>query len=340
MLAGDGHQSQSVKPARAVQSLPGIPPKNMPLNPRALEIQEDAIGVWQNDELPAEIYHQLPGASPSQLSQFHDQTDAEARVSIESLDQKSIYLFMGSMAHQMVMEPSRPLPKVQPYPDTYIDSKGVEKDWHMGSNYCKQWASIRDEAGIFHMSRKGTKSAPGYDDIFGMVKSAAHHMVMREVLSHPDTKVEVSVISMASGMQMMIRTRIDLVPGIDWHVPPAHRYLADFKFTQDPSPKAFPFKIAQMGYHHQAAISLDLWNAHHPDDQRNRWKIFAVGQKPPYLAVVHELSPEFIAKGREEYPNLIRRYFRCYSTGEWLGYPAITHLANFPKRFQAVEVEA
>lgn len=312
----------------------------MPLNPRALELQPDAVGVWSNEELPAETYHQLPGASPSQLSQFHDQTDAEARVSIETLDEKSIYLFLGSMAHQMVMEPARPLPKVEPYPATYRDSKGVEKDWHMGATYCKEWAAIREANGIFTMSRKGTKSAPGYDDIFGMVKSATLHSEIRSVLTHYLTKVEVSVISLAAGIDMMIRTRIDLAPGFDDDVPSGQRFLADFKFTQDPSPKAFPFKIAQMGYHHQAAISLDLWNAHHPHDQRHRWKIFAVGQKPPYLAVVHELSEEFIQVGRDEYPNLIRRFFRCYSTGQWAGYPEITHLAQFPRRFQAVEVEA
>lgn len=312
----------------------------MPLNPRALELQPDAVGVWSNEELPAETYHQLPGASPSQLSQFHDQTDAEARVSIETLDEKSIYLFMGSMAHQMVMEPARPLPKVEPYPATYRDSKGVEKDWHMGATYCKEWAAIREANGIFTMSRKGTKSAPGYDDIFGMVKSAALHSEMRKVLNHHLTKVEMSLISMANDINIMLRTRIDLSPGFEEDVPTGQRYLADFKFTRDPSPKGFPLHIAVMGYHHQAAMSLDLWNAHHPNDPRHRWKIFAVGQKPPYLAVVHELSSEFIQIGRDEYPNLIRRFFRCYSTGQWSGYPEITHLAEFPRKFQAVEVEA
>lgn len=303
----------------------------MPLNPRALEIDERWEGIWSNEDLPAHEYHQLPGASPSQLAQFHGVTDAEAKVNIESMDEDDPLLFMGSLCHQMVMEPNRAQPAIEFYPETFDHPKHGIQAWSLRNPICRAWKKMKREQGIFTMKRQSGKSGIGWEDILGMVSAVRGHSLMTAPMNRPQTEVEVSIVSRTTDDDpITIRTRIDLCPGFIENEPDGG-FLADFKFTNKPHPESFPFHIYDMGYHIQARFSLDLWNAANPDDQRNRWLIFAVQSKPPYLAVVHELRKDFLDLAALEIPGLIRRFKRCYRTGQWNGFPQIIYPAEVPR---------
>lgn len=304
----------------------------MPLNPRALAFDNRMLGIWSNEDLPAEEYHALPGASPSQLSQFHGVTDAEAKVAFENLDDENPLLFMGSLCHQMVLEPDRQNPAIEFFPETYNHPTEGKKAWNRNAGICKAWEKLRKEQGVFCMKRQSGRSGIGFEDVQGMVSAVRHHDLMRDTLLRPMTQTEVSVVTSQDGEDpIMLRTRIDIVPGFDDSDPFEDRFLADFKFTSKPHPDSFPYHIYDMGYHIQAQFSLDLWNASNPDDQRHRWLIFAVGQKPPYLAVVHELRKPYLDLAKLQIPSLIRRFKHCYRTGEWAGFAPIIYPADIPR---------
>lgn len=303
------------------------------MNERALEYVEDLLGFWKADQMPADEYHRLPGASPSQLAQFWRVTDAEAKCRMETLEENSPFLLMGSLGHQMVLEPNRELPRIALHPLKYPGKDGKELDWHMGAAVCKQWVKAQEKAGFITMPRKAKKGCPGWDELLLMVKSISTHPMVRPWLEDTQSIFESSVIgSWVSPFRIMMRSRVDLAPG-------GEPFLADCKFTRDPSPEGFPYHIADRGYHIQAALTLDLWNAWRPKDQRTGWRLIAVGQKAPHLTVVHELDEEFIEAGRKAYQKLIHRFEFCYRTGIWAGHAPIAHVASMPKKWKRIEEE-
>ena len=297
----------------------------MSFNQNAMEWVPEILGT--HHDMPSERYHKLPGISPSQASHFWQVTDAEAKESIQSLDPESPFLIMGSLGHQMILEPHLELPRVSCYPETYRNEKGEEKKWTMASGICKAWVEKQKLLGNIVMPRTTASGKVGYTELLAMVKALSTDEMVRPLLDpevSPFSQFEVSVIGGLESIRCMMRTRIDLVPQ-------EQNWLCDFKFTRDPSPEVFPNHAWDRGYHIQSAMSLDLWNDWNPSDRRTGWRLIAVGQKPPHLVVVHEMSQELIEEGRKAYLEIVPRFARCYRTGEWRGYPKQVYPMNVSK---------
>jgi hypothetical protein len=109
------------------------------------------------------------------------------------------------------------------------------------------------------------------------------------------------------------RGMIDIVPEEEGY------HLVDLKTTSNIGTAADVQRtILNRGYHWQAAMYLDLWNAATNEDRDKFMFIFVEVDAPHEIAIL-TLAPELIAHGRNEYLAAIKRYQNCLSTGIWPG---------------------
>jgi len=64
--------------------------------------------------------------------------------------------------------------------------------------------------------------------------------------------------------------------------PEGEDFLADIKTTSDFSAEGFSKAVSNYGYHVQAGMYLNLWNANFPNDQRTRFKFIWQESEPPF----------------------------------------------------------
>lgn len=132
----------------------------------------------------------------------------------------------------------------------------------------------------------------------GMMRSLRAHPQIREWADRIEA-TEVSAVGQVCGVTM--KGRVDALT-----VDP----LVDLKVISQPD--RFAYQVYDLGYHIQAAVYTHLFG-------RDRFMLAAVESKPPYDVVVHELSADYIAEGRQEAMGLLQRYKKCMETGEWPG---------------------
>lgn len=99
---------------------------------------------------------------------------------------------------------------------------------------------------------------------------------------------------------------------------PKHgQILADLKTTSSITDVAgLQRAILQRGYHVQAAMYLDLWNAA-TGESRDQFQFLFIETESPYEHAWVEISPNLLAKGREEYMNALMRWIDCSSKNKW-----------------------
>lgn len=99
--------------------------------------------------------------------------------------------------------------------------------------------------------------------------------------------------------------------------PEGEDFLADLKTTATFSLEGFAKRTASLGYHMQAGIYLNLWNAMFPHDQRTRWKLIWQDEAAPYEACVTELDPNDIEAGWSYADKLVQRILEATDSNHW-----------------------
>lgn len=283
----------------------------------------DFLGV--SFDLPAEQYHALPGASPSKLKHFHGATPAEARVKLEEPFEPSVFMKLGTLAHHKLLEPHKPFPSLEVWPDVYPDEKGKLKPWHMGANYCTDWVEKREKSGIMTLPRQATKTRPGFEDLNGIINALLSKRTVEKLLE--GARTEVSVGDWSELHSMPVRCRIDIVPRI--------RSLADVKVTTQQDD--FESHAYRMGYHIQAAMNLELWNSQAgEEDPKDDFRFITVMPTRPYCVKVFKCSEEFLQRGREDWHRLLGVYAQCLHSGVWPDYPDREFPLTLPKWAKAI----
>jgi hypothetical protein len=107
------------------------------------------------------------------------------------------------------------------------------------------------------------------------------------------------------------------VKGLVDLVPQGEDFLADLKTVSAFSLEGFAKQTANFGYHMQAGIYLNLWNAMFPNDQRTRWKFIWQDSAAPYEACVTELAPQDIEAGWAYASTLIQRILDATAANKW-----------------------
>lgn len=107
------------------------------------------------------------------------------------------------------------------------------------------------------------------------------------------------------------------VKGLVDLAPEGESYLADLKTTNNFSIEGFSKTIATYGYHMQAGLYLELWNAMYPDDQRDGFRLIWQSSEAPYEVVVTELSEADIEAGYEYAAHLIEQLVKATEANHW-----------------------
>jgi len=142
-----------------------------------------------------------------------------------------------------------------------------------------------------------------------------HHHVKE--MMEGDAKTQVSVMSEFAGSSDTIRVKglIDLVPDVelDWG-----NHLIDLKtIGKMDSLRQIENQIYDFGYHMQAAIYLDLFNAHSGLEPRDSFTFIFSLSAPPYEVAIVELETEAIEAGRTKYIEAIQLWNKCATSGNY-----------------------
>lgn len=270
-------------------------------------------GVFRG--FPAEDYHKALGVSQSMLREM----DPPARLPAYLATPKRVteLMVMGTLAHHMILEPEKPLPKIVIQPETYpappdsslVKSKKVSTgdpiEWNNNSKYCKRWYAEAHEQGLIVLTDDRR------DSLLGMVKSVSNHPAARQLLTNCETEVSIFLDWSRGAGTLLRKGRMDIVP--------FGNVLADIKTCDDASPDEFSKKLGD-GYAQQAAFYLDLWNEAMPHDQREGFVFIAVERRPPYLVACYVVDPTDIQVGRFVNQQRMAAYLECSKAGYWPGF--------------------
>lgn len=107
------------------------------------------------------------------------------------------------------------------------------------------------------------------------------------------------------------------VKGLVDLAPEGEDFLADLKTVSDFSTDGFAKVVSNFGYHVQAALYLNLWNAMFPNDQRTRFKFVWQESEAPFETCVTELSAPDIEAGWLYTSILVQRLIDATSADKW-----------------------
>lgn len=203
----------------------------------------------------------------------------------------------------------------------------VMKPWSGNSTWCKEWKAEQERNGNTVVSRDEL------DDCEAAIANIRGDESIAKLLAGASNQVEVRAdyVDRETGVVVPVKCLIDVVPDEGGAFSTS---LADFKTARCGALRSWGRFVYGFGYHVQAAMYLDLWNADNycavsATGDREDWKIFGCESERPYEPFKRTLSQEFIQLGRVSYQNALRRYAKCLASNQWPGYDA-----NAPAPYQ------
>ena len=196
---------------------------------------------------------------------------------------------LGTLIHAAILEPETPLTDIaaiSPYAD-------------FRTKAAQEWKADQREMGRMIATDDDIRAASGCEQVF------SEDYAQRFGVGY---KSEVAVFATIGATQ--IKGMIDLVPdGLD--------LLVDLKTTaRIGSLREITNTIISRGYHWQAALYLDLWNAA-TGEKRNRFVICFIEVTEPYESAWVEVSPALIEAGRAGYMNALAKWQSCVAVDVW-----------------------
>lgn len=97
------------------------------------------------------------------------------------------------------------------------------------------------------------------------------------------------------------------------------------------APDAIPNRIADQGWHIQAAMQERILDLLYPADAgRRHWRFVAVEQSEPFGLTVNELPESTMTIGRQQLDRAIRIWRHCINHCVWPGYPPEVNRPELP----------
>ena len=222
----------------------------------------------------------------------------------------------GNLLDAMLLAPEYFKEKFIRQPDTYPaeGKKGeppTEKRWSGNSTWCKEWMEGAEVAGL----------TPYKSDEYGAAKDARLRLEddpdIARVLANATKQVFIVVHynDAKTGLRVPVKILVDIVPGSK----PENDSLADLKSAADACGETWPSHVFKMGYHYQAAMYLDAYNACTRED-RQLFRHIVSESDEPFEPALRCLSSEFIELGRNEYQRDLELFCQCVVTDRWPGY--------------------
>jgi hypothetical protein len=253
-------------------------------------------------DVPASVYHASPGLSNSMMG--HMEPPSRLPVYLSTPREDDEWSILGTLIHQRILEPEKPLPGIAVQPETYGPD---HKPWHYGATECKNWRAAQ------RASNQIVLTPSSYQTLIGCIMSVKRSALAVQVLRDADT--ELSLWWEINGV--LTKRRFDCVP--------RGNALADLKSCADgtASPREWPWHVKKHGYDRQAAYYLDGYNAwadYHGLPRKTAWCWIAVEKAAPYAVGFHQASEETLSRGKSQYLGLLDTYRECLATGVWPGY--------------------
>lgn len=140
-----------------------------------------------------------------------------------------------------------------------------------------------------------------YDEVIAMRDAVLAHPIAKRMLSNGEAEYSYYVKDSESGIDLKCRP--------DYH---NGGTLIDLKSTRSASFEDFGRQCGTLGYHLQAALYLDVFNASEGTSY-NDFHFIAVENKFPFAVAIYRLTGEQIEKGREAYKKALK-IFSDYSS--------------------------
>jgi hypothetical protein len=201
-------------------------------------------------------------------------------------------------------------------PETYGDDN---KPWNWNAKACQQWRELnRGRIIVKPDTLEKAQLAVNRirnDAIIAAVINDADFQVWVEAEWRISDKITVPVMGL-----------IDIVPK-------SPESLADFKTTASAEPRQYGRSIFNFGYHVQAALYLDLWNAATNENRKTFLHVIQESSEP-YEIGRRMLDNNWIQLGRAQYQSALALYGKCLETNTWPSYddmeaPSITRIQGW-----------
>lgn len=222
----------------------------------------------------------------------------------------------GNLLDAMLLAPDYFESNFTRRPDTYPaeGKKGeptTEKPWSGNSTWCKEWTEKTLKMGLTPFKTEDETAARAAID--RMMEDSDIERVIR--YSTKQVFIVVHYNDPKTGLVVPVKILVDIVPGSK----PENDSLADLKSAADACGETWPSHVFKMGYHYQAAMYLDAYNACTGED-RQLFRHIVSESEEPYEPALRCLSSEFIELGRNEYQRDLELFCQCVVTDGWPGY--------------------
>jgi len=210
----------------------------------------------------------------------------------------------GSLVDCLLFEPCKLTERFSLQPRDYPTEKGDTKPWSNNANFCKAWNAAEEKAGRIIIKEADLLEAEL------AIKRIVECDVVTPVLQESRSQVYATAeYHDRTGLVIPFKTLMDLVPN-DGDA------IWDLKTSKSANPSTWARAVHQFGYHAQAAIELDIYNA---ATKQKRERFFHLVQEnfQPYEVCVMELDPSFISLGRTIYKQALEEYAYALSTGHY-----------------------
>lgn len=219
----------------------------------------------------------------------------------------------GSLIDALLLDPVNAGNRIAIYPETYPaeGKKGetIEKPWSNNATFAKEWKKSHGDK-LFLKQEEADEAQLAV----GLIRA---DMDLVPLIDTGRKQVFVMGEYHDAAMDIVVPVKglIDLVP----EVHPFSKSLVDFKTCVSASERDWREAVYYRGYHVQASLYLDLWNAATGED-RTDFRHILQENHPPYEVAKRILSAEYLDLGRQKYRSALARYAECLKSGEWPSY--------------------
>lgn len=199
-------------------------------------------------------------------------------------------------------------PEKYPVVDKKGEPTGEEKDWNSNSNWCKEWIA----------SQKGKSCIP--KELYGAAQEAIQRVdgdaVLSAILHDCDYQVYIcgEYVDNETGLSIPVKALLDIVPKGT-----LENSIIDFKTSRCGCPKSWGRELFKHGYHVQAAMQLDLYNAA-TGEARSDFRHIVLENFKPFEVSKPYLDSAFVTLGRNTYLSALQLYARCLAENHWASY--------------------
>lgn len=186
------------------------------------------------------------------------------------------------------------------------DAELIDKPWNWNATACQEWWAAQDREVITFADHQAAQKA---------VAALVGNPSIKDVLSDAKTQVALRLDYEAlPGIVVPLKGLLDIVPSLS---SPWSNALVDLKEVgRLDDADQISRTIHNFGYHVQAALYLDMWNALTGENRDSFIFLFQHEEEPHETAKV-TLGPGAILQGREWYRNAVARWADCVTRDFW-----------------------